>query len=404
MYTLERRQSLFQALFPKSVFAELVVSQKEADENIRREKYQHFLKHVMQPAVENLLMFMAKDGALQPIANTDGHRIYLADAWNRMQRCEFRTGARDNTKDIAMAVSHVMLFRPLRQAVKNSDEGLGFDTAVDVGYDALVNRAIRGTLSEIFDRIPDLTCGTTDVTFEMRLADWQPSLWYFDRDMNDFAEIEPIGQRGIQHLTIELRTGNLLVADTIHLKAFRDAFEKDYSKPSINSTIGCEMETARYASRGVIHVTAPDRYPTILKTGDGELVLGQIDDDAPGSEAFAEASHGRVYTDVWWVTMVERETLEEIVAESTPCPLETAQQVVAKYLEEMGDEVKQVTVAKGVKHLYFAGEPEIFEMRFQSPDLKLSSLIEPLFVLTDREIRLEQKVAPAARVEEFEPG
>lgn len=385
------------SLFPLAAFAGIVRARIELGEKEAREAYDAGRKDFGKALAEHLRGKVA-EGSFPQIPNGGGHDIGVLAAWNAVSNGVFERESgygRSYIDEVVSALDHTLLFGPAYTAEKALEAGAEFDQVVGAAYDGLVSTMIEGTLEDHSLSGRDHYCCVTDERYALRLSGWVPSLWRFDMPSRRHVEIAPIALQPLQHLEIEFKTGDVVVADWFRIDEFTAiAGKKDYTKPSVNSDVGRELETIRKAEEfGFVHVCVGNTSPTVLQQGD-DVVIAWADEDEPPEGLEIK---GSVCTDLWWVTMVEVARLAEIVAEGRECGIDEARDVVERYIAEHSAHVTRLSLTPGIKHLHFSGDCERFGKEFRSSELPLPAEVEPMFVLAGRELTLEdtRSAAPA---------
>ena len=125
-----------------------------------------------------------------------------------------------------------------------------------------------------------------------------------------------------------------------------------------------------------------------LAEKDGVIVAGYRDDDEHYDEHYDEAPDpsvntiGSVCTDLWTVTVIEKEHLVSLLSESMEPSV--AEKTVTDYIKE--NDVIQLKVNPGTYYAYSAGNYEDFERKSEEYALDLNGIDEPYFVLSDRQL------------------
>jgi hypothetical protein len=122
--------------------------------------------------------------------------------------------------------------------------------------------------------------------------------------------IKPCTGKGDIELDIELKTGNLLISDWFRLEEFNTLLK---SNIELSTTAGLVEATKSALNKGkVISITVGNSSPQIFRSGN-TIIFGHEggdEDRACGCESI-----GSVITNLWNVTIVEKETLIDILRE-----------------------------------------------------------------------------------------
>jgi len=333
-------------------------------------------------AFVEFLKALKADGVLHPIPGSGGRAGNFMLAWNAMATDDPKF-TRDPDTDwyrIAQRFSHPFINLPLMLASMEIKKGSDAEEIAKAAYDKLIAAISEGRLPLMNGQEADY-CHITGDRLYIQLDGWTPRL--FQRgDDRKFVEITDIQRPASVAVEVEFKSGDLLIADWFRIPEVTAA-RKGISAFDINSEAGIEQATEwLLREKGILSVSVGNTSPRVIPQ-DGALVFGWIDEDAE----LSVKDIGSVCTDLWWVTVVERERLIEIVAESRG--REEAEQVVAEYLRKHEDDIVRAQVEPGVHHLYFSGDYHGFRDAFRSPDLEIAHGIQPFFVLSDRPLRLE---------------
>jgi hypothetical protein len=98
---------------------------------------------------------------------------------------------------------------------------------------------------------------------------------------------------------------------------------------------------------------------------------------------------GSICTDLWWVTLIDRQVLEGLLARTMP--MDEAKATVAAYVKDPSHNVRQAKVTPGTHHLYFAGSPHTFQTTFAAPEVPVDGM-DIRFLLSAKPVTLVPKV------------
>lgn len=160
-------------------------------------------------------------------------------------------------------------------------------------------------------------CDVCGESFRINFSDWNLKLETprFDMTLEEVRKsgiicdpIKPCTGKGDIELDIELKTGNLLISDWFRLEEFNTLLKSNIEL----STTASLIEATQFAlNKGkVISITVGNSNPQIFKRGN-TLIFGRGDEDGYGGCE----SIGSVITNLWNVTIVEKETLIDILRE-----------------------------------------------------------------------------------------
>lgn len=342
------------------------------------EIFRALLQRSMTPALARFIDALRDAGRLSALSGTAGRRGNLMDAWN---------GALSDGDDRQLCLDTVadrlalpFLFRIVYDAAEREADPVTDRAA----YEALIQKVDGGTITWR-ESVEDY-CFVSGDQLKGQMASWKLQLGQIkDRG---FVPIQDISIAPVAECEVQFESGELLIADWFRIEAFTRAVRASEDPAhDINSLKGCLARTEEYAlKQGFVSVMVSNSSPSVFAE-DGTLVIGRADEDA----ADAPSPLGMIITDLWWVTIIDRKRLTDIVA--TEIGAEAAASVVSQYLAD--HEVLTLQVTPGFHRLYFSGEPEAFTENFHSPDLDVNSAIEPMFVLSPRPLQLMEKPAPA---------
>lgn len=226
-------------------------------------------------------------------------------------------------------------------------------------------------------------CENSGLHLSLTLVQWSPTLERFDCERRQFYPLAAgdITAPSLQHVTVPLPTGELLVADWFRHDAFTAITDKVLEdSPSISSSSGCEERTRRLATQlGIATVFVGNSCPSIQADANG-VRIGSMTEEADMNGT----SQGYVCTDLWWATMLDKQTLVDLFARTMP--IEQAHAEVADLIVEHTNGITQVTLPPGEYHLYYAGDVELFGKMFDRDGVDLSSFDKPMLVLSRTEL------------------
>jgi hypothetical protein len=366
------------------------------------EEWRAKLSKDFDPYLAKYLIAMRDAGVLKPIEGCRGRSGNFMDAWNVAVA---NAGPADKIEHawatVAHRFAHRFMFDALYHAAEDweKDKSLAQD-ACSFAYRRLTDNVTAGDvkwskwMTEEYDFISgDRLYLNMGGWGDLRLGTLTKGVF---ENMKD-ADLERIATA-----EVEFRTGEMLIADWFSIPAFTAAVKKS-DEFDINSEKGCRQCTAWYAEKfGFVSVCVGNTSPDIM-LDDGMLVAGWFDEEASSKDR--PKTLGSVTTDLWWVTMIDRSRLVEIIAKSTEPERddeterekvvigpERAETMVADYLAgEYGRDVKTVKLPTGIKHLYFSGHHETFAEEFAADGVELATGVEPMFVLSDKALELKQK-------------
>lgn len=225
-------------------------------------------------------------------------------------------------------------------------------------------------------------CLLSGSSLSLELKGWAPSFRIFKPEFRRFDALAEgdIVAPGLEHVTIRVPTGHLLVADWFRHAAFTSQTDKVLEgNPSINNEAGCVERTRRMAEQlSVASVFVGNTSPEIV-AHQGGLRMGYLGDEDEGAGGLEGSSMGSICTDLWWATIVDKQVLVDILAQTLPRPEAVAE--VDKLIREQASDIREVQVEPGEYHLYFAGSPETFAQHFWMEEVGFQGFEEPMLAL-----------------------
>ena len=365
----------------------------------------------IKPAME---FFNAKlaAGELQPVANGAGHSTLFTSFWDGLvtgtgKQYE-KEWALDNIEQMIEGLCISPRFPISKFTYAEADEV--FD--VDEIYKACIEVMDAGEFKS-FETNSSGSCNETGEFISVEFENWIPYIGTYNAG-HEWVRFVPaaVPKKQIQTKSIELKTGNLVAMDWFRGLdgAFKDYTEKKEKEltvkgylPSVNSRAGVLFSTEFYANLGIVHVFVGNSSPEVFTDDNGLIAVGSnwceytpdgrerysdCDDDGNESEEAYEAyehamenppegmeNHGRVCTDLWWITMIERERLAEILLEQLG---EEHRAAIDEYVNDEFDVC--LNVEPGKYTLYYDGHPSTFyELLEDKTQFRIGT---PYFALT----------------------
>ena len=357
------------------------------DDNITeawRERYFNDLKSIIHPPLVAFFKALKAEGRVVPIPNSNGYVCRMWDTWNNAARLTPETPPAESDEkldELAEMFAHNLTFNivhPYEKILKKegADAAAAFDRRAE--FDKIVGQFNQGTYATwVFSHE---NCLITDLPLTLSFENWVPQGSYIERGKGS-VPIQPMEPAQLQETMVELKTGNLLVQDWFRIEQFTTPTRREKSF-SLNSRKGREEQTRYLAEQfGVVSVSVSDSSPSLFVEGNQLLVGQYYEDEGPFPDRFTEV--GNVCTDLWAVTLVEYETLVDVVARTLP---DTAKQVVDDYLAKQprgSYGLLQLQLEPGTYYLYHFGDHEQFAEMAQKAGINLDAgLVTPYFVLS----------------------
>lgn len=323
-------------------------------------------------------------GEFKPTPNSQGRSIRFTEQWDSL----INNKAKDYELEWALE-SVVHMFNRLMifgaPAIRTALNSTGVRTSddLDKAYTELTEYIDAGNFP--FQAIMQHEmCTNTGEYFQVEFQNWTPVIG--NADGLTFIPCIPIEPQTKPHsLQIEFPTGDLVAMDWFRFDdGLQDWLKKHGTDklPSLNANSGIIKTTELYASLGIVHCFVGNSSPTVF-TGDGVIAVGcnwreytadgrerysDADEDGNESEEAAEeyedamnnapagmVDHGSVCTDLWWVTMMERSRLIEILVEQLG---EENRAEIEEYAKGGFD--VEIQVEPGKYTLHFDAHPSTF--------------------------------------------
>lgn len=356
------------------------------DDNITeawRNRYFDDLTRIIQPPLVAFFKALKAEGRLVKIPNSDGYACRMWNTWNDAARLSSDAPQAEWHKTLdalAEMFAHRLTFGityPYQKVLtkEGADAAVAFDK--QVAFDKIVGEFNRGTYETwIFGHE---NCWETGRPLTLSFDNWVPQGSYIERRKGS-VPLPPPEPARLQETVVELKTGNLLVADWFRIKEFTQAVARE--EPfSLESRKGREDQVRYFAETfGLVSVSVGNSMPRIFQEGNQVIGGTYYEDAGPYPDRFTQV--GQVCTDLWAATFIEYETLVELVARSLP---ETAKTVVDAYLAELVPSLHthRIAVEPGTYYLYHYGDHELFGEMAQKAGINLDSgHITPYFVLS----------------------
>jgi hypothetical protein len=352
----------------------------DLSDQVRNNGSRAILREVAQPALSRFIGALLEADRLHPLRGTEGRRGHLMEAWNGL------FGANEDRRQhldlLAQRFAPSFHLHALLEAASTRSK---YKTARDA-YDALVAKVDAGNLGW-WETMTEDYCFVSGDRFNSQFRSWQFQLGQVqDRQ---FVPMQDISVAPLAECVVECETGELLIADWFRIDAFTESVAATEDPTiDINSSSGCIKRTEEYvAKHRFVSVFVGNSSPCVFEV-DGTLVIGRTSDD----DRFGLPSpSGRITTDLWWATIIDRQRLVDIVGSKLGPAAATA--AVNEYLEK--NDVLRLHVTPGSHHLYFAGHPDQFAEAFHSPDVTLDPTFRPMFILSSRPLMLAEKPSPS---------
>lgn len=338
-----------------------------------------------EKTILSFLSAKAAAGELQPIPFVEGRKLRHAEAWNSLV-----AGTLEADEGDAYIANGIAMF-PLTLATGPRKDGV--ERPLDVQYEefaALINSGKHIKPSSSYG-----TCNRTGDTLYMDIADgWNVRFGYLGNGgFAALAEEAPV--EVVQHVSVALPSGVLLISDWVEVDGFRDLVNPNQYL-SRETDAGCEKYTEHYANtHGFLWAAVDDGGSLAVIRRDDQLLIGRAPyDEATGDDAEVRGENlGHLEYNRISATAIDRATLVSILSKDMDAA--AAEAKVAKWAS--ADGVRTVVFPAGTElHFYQAGDRGI-NRRFQSPSVDMEGLEDVFAVVSASEIEWSPLVAPSRK-------
>lgn len=334
---------------------------------------------------KHLLHLAATVGLSEPDHSEHAVNNFL-HAWHKAVLGEplngYEARALGATLSTPLVMASIVHSAPGRQGQAQSD-----DAIIEKMHELFTRIMREGNFSPLDTKMP--SCENSGTRLRLALEGWSPSLLRFDPETRNMVPLgeDDIEPANLQHLVIPMPSGTLLVSDWFSNEDFckitHDLLE---NTPSMESAEGCAERTRRLASIGVAHVYAGNTCPDIF-LDEERLILGHL------HERYQDTGQhkGAVTTDLWWITMVDKQVLIDLLARNTS--IEQARAEVEEMIQCQDSPIISIQLDPGQYHLYCAGLYEQFPQLFDRGGVDLSVMERPMCVLSRNDLPMRAKLA-----------
>jgi len=315
-------------------------------------------------SMTGFLELLKKETILPKFFNATGHSLAIANAWNRFADNDATENDFTILKEkfarkiIYTSFNHVKL--SLLALSDNPQEDKEKKRVLNHFYNELTHSVTEGNFSLKSLNITS-TCSDCGQEMELSFSHWCPTfhvfeetngMWNYEEPKNDCSE------KAIIELTIHFSSGNVLATDWFRISGLNELLLEtrmvaDENLPSINYAKGRQEQTQYYASKNIVTVSTGNVSPCVFQAKNS-LIIGQLNEsyldfDEENNENLMEtveielhdsisnssnesySNQGKIDTELWAVTLIEKENLIEIL---TPLYGKQAPKVVAEYIKD----------------------------------------------------------------------
>lgn len=373
-----------------------------------RDRYWELLWDRLESPLARFLEDLKRAGALSEVGNAEGYSTRRIRTWNGMvgDAPEFQRSPERAWRDILDLFAHKLATpRIMMNSELFSKRRLDHDNPTEdeflAEYAEIVRIVDRGDIE--WSDLEAEECAVSGQRLNFEIKNWRPMAGILDPKTLRLMPPPRFEEPGVSHVEVEFPTGKVLVSDWFNIAEFTQAVDSDRQEFNINCLQGRIDRTKAYAERhGLISVYVGNTCPSTF-SDHGSVVVGRWDEDAcyagedrdpdDPPEAPPELSHGgTIITDLWWATLIDRQRLVEIVAESMP--LAEATQKVDAYVAQKirAGDIHELTLDPGTYHLYFHGDEDLFagqfSERYDTSPLKLKGIQEPYLAISRNPLAL----------------
>lgn len=350
-------------------------------------------KAIVRPAMK---FFDAKlrAGELKPVPNSQGYSLGFVEAWDALVTDEGEPHLKGwALSSIENLFNYFLIVNPILYKALEREPGQP-EPGLEDAYGKFVAFIDAGDFPW-WAANQTASCGITGEYLSVQFEGWTPVIG--SGKTGEFVPCAPVAPTtSVQTLQVNFPNGDLVAMDW-----FRDEDNtlREWLKargeselPSVNSERGVIESVRFYATLGIVHVLVGNSSPNVFTkpgliavgdnwcryTADGRARYSDCDDDGNECEEAYEAyehaqenppegmvDEGRVCTDLWWVTIMERELLAEILGQGYAAP---------------GEFNVEARVEPGKYTLHFDGHPSSFYERLD--DKTKFCIGTPYFALT----------------------
>ena len=326
-----------------------------------------------------------KEG-LSKINFGEGHRTSFSHAWNQLV---------DKKKKNDWNYITGMFNNFIVRQTMHYDESAITDDVVTKKYEETTKYITDGNFRRFALSNDGCSCVDCAQKFHITMENWKPSFNIFAKlengkaDMSKFVKPESCLPEGVVELNVNFPTGELLLQDWFKIPEFNAIVEykgldEHSQERSINYAKGRIISTTEYAEKfNFISISVGNSSPTIYQNND-DIILGHVNGDLEDPDEGKYKDKGYVCTDYWGVTIIDKQTLIDIISTTEG---DKAKNIVEDYLKT--ESVQTINVTPGEYNFKFHGNYHEFNKMLD--DKELPKDIQKVLVLSKSEIKLENK-------------
>lgn len=314
-----------------------------------------------EDAIISYLKERSKLGLLKEPENLGNHYSNLLVAWSNLVNGKLTHFDEDKIKN-----TFERLIEPSVMSIIYSKE----EVNINDKYEELIKKINDGNFLPT-DLQSDSECFDCAQRIKLCAKDWNFKIATLKLNENkkyEYKLIDDCIEEKLYEVKVNFSTGELLIADWFRIKEFTEQVEynKDYKDVSINASLGQIKSTQHAANLGFVTVHVGNSCPTIFEK-DGNFVFGREKEEG---DVISYTDKGTVCTDLWNVTIIDKQKLIEIVA--LKLGEEKAMEIVEEYIAE--NDMHKFSVTPGEYTIGFYPRSNINKF-----DKEIPTEIETLF-------------------------
>lgn len=286
---------------------------------------------VFTHAVINYLKNRSKLGLLELPENTECHKGRIVTAWKNLLSEELTEYDVEQIESLFKNIIHYDATMYSNEHVTEND------------YARFIKFVNAGNFSVCDLVISDSECTRCGQRMRLMSEHWKFvfSSLYVNNDLRAIkTELKPCINDALFSVDVNFPSGELIIADWIYIKEFTDRVKYSDYEISINFALGRKQSTEHAAKLGFVTVHVGNSNPNVFKSGD-ELIFGHDIDDLTigGFDGFDDI--GRVCSNVWNVTVIDKMRLIDIISQ------ETGKERALQLVQELDHGEIEIKVAPG---------------------------------------------------------
>ena len=368
---------------------------RENIDNEWRKGYEKVNEENFHKPLFKFLTNLRDSNKLGKIENGEGHSTRMLNEWNKFLE-NLPESQEDKITDNFYKVVSYSLPHLKKDAIEIPQE------EYLEKYNKLTASITKGNFSHYEMAEDSCQCYECSQRFRLEIKNWSLSFKSFGKkadgevDYENLVNPESCLADNVVELKVDFPSGEVLVADWFNITEFTQTVEyngKDKwdDEKSLNSAKGRIFTTSHYANEhSFISVSVGNSSPEVIKNKDS-LVIGRVDYEKEKTSYISTSGKfkkaAKVCTDFWGVTMIDKETLVDIIAQKLG--KEKAAETVESYIKENSYNLDILKLNPGEYDLKFHGSYWKFNDKIK--DESLPKDFEKFFTVSKHELKLENK-------------